>query len=181
MPKAADQEYHQRVASDFPTRTTAAAQRNVNVIAKPSGERDVPTAPKLSDVSREIRKIEVTHQADAEQACRTDGDVRITGKVTIDLESEEYGAQQQIEAIEVLIVGEYLIDRDGTIVRHHHLFEQAPQDLTHTVYRLSVVEGTRPQELGQQIGGTLNRSRHQLGKETDEGKESHRVMCVGLI
>lgn len=49
----------------------------------------MPASPEFRDVSREVREVEVAHEADAEQASCADGDVRIAGEVSVDLECEE--------------------------------------------------------------------------------------------
>ena len=51
MPKAADAPYNINVAYDFPFVTAAASQGEVDVVAEPSCQGNVPTAPKFGDAS----------------------------------------------------------------------------------------------------------------------------------
>ncbi len=176
VPEAADKEYNQRVAHRLPLAAPASAQRDVDVVAEPGGERYVPAAPELGDVSREIGEIEVAHQVDAEQARRADGDVRISREIAVYLEGEEERTHKQVRAAQCLIVVEDDVDGGGAVVRHHHFLEQSPQYLPHSVCRLAVVEAAWCEELRQQVGGTLDGTRHQLGEEADEGEESHRIV-----
>ena len=75
VPKARDEEDDEGVANALEGGATAAAKGDVEVVAEPGGQRDVPPAPELRDVAREVRVAEVGHQADAEELGATDGDV----------------------------------------------------------------------------------------------------------
>lgn len=89
VPEARQQEDNERIANDngFLVRLSvayavgyggaAATQRDIDVIAEPCGERDMPTPPKLRYVATEIGYIEVAHQSDTEQLSRAYGYVGI--------------------------------------------------------------------------------------------------------
>lgn len=90
MPKTRDQEYDKNI-SDSPGRGySAASERDVDIVSKPSRERNMPSPPKLGDVSAEVGSAEVGHQVKAKKFGCTDGDIRIAGEVTIDLKGKEY-------------------------------------------------------------------------------------------
>ena len=126
MPKPAYQKDNQRITSHFPSAASAAAQRNINVIPEPSSKRDMPTTPKLCYIPGEIREIKVTHQIDAKQAGRANGNIGISGKVSIDLKSEEDGSQEQIKSVQGLIFIKNQINCHGTIICNDHFLEQSP-------------------------------------------------------
>ncbi len=62
VPETAQEEDDKSVSYDFRLRNAAAAQRNIDIIAEPSRQRDVPPAPKLRNIAAEIRHVEVPHQ-----------------------------------------------------------------------------------------------------------------------
>ena len=89
MPQPTDQEDDKGVGDGAPTAGTAAAEGNVEVVAEPGGERDMPAAPELGDIAAEVGDIEVAPQADTEEFGTSDGDVAVAGEVGIDLDGEE--------------------------------------------------------------------------------------------
>ena len=176
MPETTQEENNKSVPDDLCLRNTAAAQGDVDVVAKPCRERDVPSSPKLGDVAAEIRHVEVTHQFDTEQLGRTDGYVGITREVPVDLEGEEDGCKEQSASILSRIGREHLVDKDSAVISHHNLLEQAPQNLSHAVGGVVVVEFALFKELRQKVRCSLNRTSHQLREERNESEESHDVL-----
>lgn len=75
VPQAAQKEDGERVADNEATAHPTAAKRYVDVIAKPSVQRNMPTPPELGYIARKIGQVEVFHQPDAEQFRRTHCDV----------------------------------------------------------------------------------------------------------
>jgi hypothetical protein len=56
----------------------------------------MPPTPELGYITREVRHTEVLHQADAEQPCTADSDIRVTGKVAVDLDSKEKSPSRRV-------------------------------------------------------------------------------------
>ena len=169
MPQTAHQEDDKGIADDFGFGGTATSQGNIDIVTKPGGERNMPATPELGYITAEIRHVEVAHQLNTKQFGATYGYIGIARKITVYLESEENGCQQQGAAALVLIGIEHLIDIDSTIVGYDYLLEKAPQHLTATINGLCIVEGARTLKLRQEVGGTFNRTRYQLREETDIG------------
>ena len=67
------------------------------------------------------------------------------------------------------------VRRHRAVVRHHALFEKAPEHLPAAEHGLAVVERARTEELRQEVRGALDRTRHELRKEPDEGEERNRI------
>ena len=63
------------------------AQRQVQVVPEPAGERDVPAPPELGDRPRDVRVVEVLQEVEAEHPCQADGHVRVAGEVEVDLQA----------------------------------------------------------------------------------------------
>lgn len=66
VPESAQQENDESIPDNLPFRTPAAAERDIDVIAEPRGQGDMPTPPELRDVPAEIGDVEVPHQFDTE-------------------------------------------------------------------------------------------------------------------
>lgn len=135
----------------------------------------MPTPPKLGDATAEVWQVEVAHQSNSEQLGSTDGDVGIARKVSVDLEGEEDGGQQQRASRMVRIVREHLVGIHRTVVGHHHLLEEAPKDLAHPIDGGVKVELPLLEELRQEVRRPFDGSRHQLGEKRDEGKEGDDI------
>ena len=67
MPESGNHEDNKRIPNLLALAASATPHRNIDVIAEPGRKRNVPAAPEFSDVSGEIRKVEVSHQLDAEE------------------------------------------------------------------------------------------------------------------
>src|SRR6185437_7682595 len=77
---------------------TAAAQRDVEVVAQKARQRHVPASPELDDAGGFIGRIEVLRKPDPETPCRADCYVGVAGKIEVELhrvsESATPGAEQ---------------------------------------------------------------------------------------
>src|SRR5438128_1816347 len=89
MPKAAQEKGHEDVSGPLSPRHAIAAKGDVDVIAEPRRKRHVPASPELRDRAGEIRAPKVRHQAHAQDLGRADRDIRVAGKVAVNLEREE--------------------------------------------------------------------------------------------
>ena len=171
MPETAEEEDNKRVANNLCLGAAATAEWDIHIIPEPSGQRNVPTSPKLRDVAAEIRDIEVPHQLDSKEFGCSDGDVGITREITVDLESEEDGGKQQGTTALRLIGIENLVHINGAVIRNNHLFEQSPKNLPQTINPIFILKRARPPELRQQVRRSFNRAGDELRKETDEGEK----------
>ena len=95
MPKARQKKDDKSVADDFPFPDARASEGDIDIIAEPSSEGDVPTTPKLRYVAREIGIVEVTHEFDAKKFGGSDSYVRITGEIAVDLKGKEDRSKEQ--------------------------------------------------------------------------------------
>ena len=65
-----------------------APQRDIDVLAEPGGQRDVPTPPIVGERAGGQGVVEVFGEAEAQHTPQADGHVRIAGKVEIDLDGK---------------------------------------------------------------------------------------------
>ena len=73
---------------------SASAQRNVQVIAEPGAQADMPTAPEFLETIREERLAEIDHKMEAQQLCAAARDVAVTAEVPVNLPSKRVGSKQ---------------------------------------------------------------------------------------
>ena len=71
-----------------------ATQGDINVVANPCGERDVPAPPKVGDAHRAIRGVEVDGEMETQQQGYANGHVAIAAEVAIDLQRVAINAEQ---------------------------------------------------------------------------------------
>src|SRR5438105_3309214 len=74
-----------------------APERNVEIVAQPRGQRDVPAAPEIREADRRIREAEVVRHGEPETQRRTYRGRRVAGEVAEDLAAEGERAGTGIE------------------------------------------------------------------------------------
>src|SRR5438067_209974 len=95
VPESAEEHGDHQVAVRAPSSAAIAAQRDIEVITQPTGERDVPARPEFAEAAREVRAVEVDAEVESENARQSDGDARIAGEIAVDLERVEVDADEQ--------------------------------------------------------------------------------------
>lgn len=162
VPETADQKREQKIQAVPETSHPAAAKRNVDIIAKPGGEGDVPTAPKFPDGEGKIGVLEVGHKLDAEKSGTADGDVRVAGKVAVDLDGKHHRGDDEDKAHIAVGIVVHFVHHCGENIRNHQFFEIPPGHQFQPVGHVFVVktalrfqlrqEGVRPSDgAGQKL------------------------------
>ena len=88
VPQAAQQHGQHQIAIGLQRAVPVAAQRNVEIVAQPAGERHVPAMPEIGDAEGQIRAAEIHREMEAEQHRHADGHVGVAGKIEEDLQRE---------------------------------------------------------------------------------------------
>lgn len=89
MPQSAEQkDYHDVEHPTADTHTTA-AKGDIEIVAEPCGERDMPSVPKLTDAGAEIGCAEVIHKVVAHRLGTAESYGAIAEEVAIYLERVE--------------------------------------------------------------------------------------------
>ena len=70
-------------------------ETHVNVISKPKRKGDMPAVPKIANVSREERAVEVFGSVDAKQIADTDGESAVSGEVEEQIETVRIHVTEQ--------------------------------------------------------------------------------------
>ena len=86
VPEPGRQPDDQQVKNHAPAAAAAAAEREIQIIAEPCAQRDVPPAPELRHAQREVRAAEVFRQMEAKHPADADGHERVAPEVEIELE-----------------------------------------------------------------------------------------------
>ena len=118
----------------------------------------------------EIGQIEVERQLETEQFGDAARDIRITGKVTIDLKGKTISSDRDIEAAERGTAKEIVDDR-RKVVRDEHLFPETPNDQVQALLDLQASCPARMENLRKQVDGAHNGTRNEMRKETHEQRE----------
>lgn len=92
---------------------TVAAQADVEVIAQPSGEGNVPTSPKIAETDGGIRGVEVVGEGESEAECRANGTGGIAAEVEEDLGGKGECGEPSVESAGVIWVGVNCINNGG--------------------------------------------------------------------
>src|SRR5258707_14461540 len=84
VPETAESHRHEQVRVTAPRTLSVASERDVEVVAQPGGEGDVPAAPELRRTRGAIRPVEVPRQLDAEDAREPERHVGVRAEVEVD-------------------------------------------------------------------------------------------------
>ena len=166
VPEAAEQHGGHEVALGAGRAPAVAAEGNVEVIAEPGGEADVPAFPEIARVDGEIGVAEIEHEPEAEHQGQAAGHVGIAGEVAIDLEGEGIDAEQDGEAIGRR-TGEGGVGHATDVVGDDDLLEQAPEDEEGAMGDAVVADRAGLLDLGQEVGGAFDGAGDELGEESD--------------
>jgi hypothetical protein len=176
VPDTGDQHGKQQVADGQERAVPVAAERDVDIVAHPARERDVPAAPELAEARGEVGAVEVDPEVEAHEPAEADRDQRVAGEVAIDLERKQQRAEKMVGAAERFRVGEAPVDQRCRVVGEAELEKEAPGD------QLAATRGPRPLrlrqavELRQHAAGAQDGARDKLREQGDEDPEMQRAV-----
>ena len=166
MPQAAQEHGNDEIGilADFPL--PVASQRNIKVIAQPAGKRNMPPPPKFRNGSGLIRGIEIDIEMEAQQQGNADSHITVTGEVAINLQGIAINTHQILHPrIKSRIIKNTLYKVNADIVRYNRFLEEPTHDEEDSTSEHLLGDKQRTADLRNEITGTYNRPRHQLGKE----------------
>src|SRR5262249_43531945 len=138
-----------------------------------------PALPKLLNVGGQKGSRKISRKSYPQQIGRSDGDIRITGEIKIDLKHEQHGAEpSKIGAARSGIKN--VVDDGSEAVRQRHLLHQPQHDEPEPEHEQPmsppfVVEDTL--DLRQRLIGPDDRAGNQLRKEHLEQQELGERAC----
>ena len=163
----------------LPSEPLLPPEGDVEVVAQPSGQRDVPAAPEVLQVARGVGRVEVDGEPDAEQEGEPDGDVGVPAEVAVDLHGVAPGREDHLGRGVLRGVGEDRVD-DGArhVRRDHHLLEQAGHDQPQGPRVVDLVGVASLRSLGQELVAPHDRSGQQV---REEGEVEGQVDRTGRL
>ena len=84
VPEPRQEPNNQQIADRLTDTLAAAAKGDIDVIAEPRTERNMPATPKFRDASGKVRIIKVLRKLIAEHFCHADSHIGITAEVKIE-------------------------------------------------------------------------------------------------
>ena len=126
VPQSAQQHRQHQIAIGQQRTTAIAAQADIEVVTQPLRQADVPAPPELLRIDGEIGLSEIAHEAKAEHLGNAAGNVRIAGKVAIDLDREQPGGEDHVGPGGIR-AGIDRVDRGRDRIRDHDLLDQPEQ------------------------------------------------------
>ena len=172
VPQPSQHHRDEQVAVGAQFAFAVAAQRDVEVVAQPRGERDMPPAPEFGDGGRLVRGVEVLGEAEAQQQGDADRHVRVAREVAVDLQGIAVDARQALEArIEQRLVEDAVDEIERDVVRNDRLFEESRKDQEDSRAEHFARHDDRvAADLGDEVPGPDDRACDQLGEEREVEK-----------
>ena len=147
-----------------------AAQGDIDIVAQPRGERDVPSVPELGDIQRTVREVEVDTQVESHDAAQTDCHVAVTREVTVDLHREAKHRHQQFKARVARGVAESDVVVLGDVVGKNRLLQDTHHDEEQTTINHLARSGLIGLHLWVEVTGPDDGTRHEAGEIGQEEK-----------
>src|SRR6185437_14628978 len=175
VPDAGNEKGDEQIPAGVKGPATVPAEGNIDVVAEPGGQADVPARPEFAQAGGEVGIVEVQDEMEAHQLRHAASHVRVAAEVEKDLPPEGDGCEHQRRRAERLRIFIDPLDVERKEVGQRQFLEQPDQK-----ERRAVGEVLQPDlgefiELRQQMPGALDRPGHELGKETNEGRETEKV------
>jgi len=167
VPQAAQEKHRHQVAVELEGALPIAAEGNIQIVAKPGGQGNVPPAPELLDGPGNIGIIEVFHELEPEHVPKADGHVRVAGKIEINLQGVAQDAEPGHRGgKEFGRNGEDLVRRQGYHIGDEHLFAQPDDEPAYPFGKPLHAHGS-VEQLVRDILIPDDGAGHELGKQRD--------------
>ena len=128
MPEAAEDHGKHQVGEVACHTLAIATQREVQVIAQPARQGDVPALPEFAQAVTDIGVAEIARQRNPEHPRQADGHLAVAGEIEIDLQGEHRGGEPGGIAIEPPRVGKQLISQGRQVVGEQNFLDQPCQE-----------------------------------------------------
>ena len=183
VPEAAQQEGDEQVAQGPSRAPAVATQRNVQIIAEPAGQRDVPAPPEVLYIRGLVGGIKVPRQMDIEEQRTAYGHVAVAGKVKVELERIGDALQGSFQKGQGACLIEAIVHDGGEIVGNEDFFgktyaqdEQAVVDIFPVNTVVTTVEELRHHFLMMDNGAG-----NELRKEADKAAVVQEALMGGVM
>src|SRR5258708_6560304 len=169
MPKASQDHCLQKIHGRFPFPAGTATQGNVQVIAEPATQTNVPASPKVLQPPGQKRLPEVDHEMKAQQLCAATCDIAVAAKVSIYLPSKRIRSDQNNPKIRCSeLPAKSRICQQSAIVCDHALAHQPGKNQHQPIEKSVRVKTAIRLYLREKVPRPLNWARNQVRKQADE-------------
>ena len=158
MPETAKQHGDNQIEVCAHASLAVTSQGDVDIVANPRRERDVPPTPEVGDALRAVGSVEVQGEAESQEQGDANGHVAVAGEVAVNLKRVAVDTQQVLHtAVERGIVEDAVDEVQRDIVADDGFLEQA--------------HGNEADAPGKHVVGNLQRAAYLRGKVagTDDG------------
>ena len=189
VPQAPEHHGDHDVEGDALLGPVIAAERDVQVVAQPERQRDVPPTPKILEVERRVGPPEVDGEPESHQQGQPDGDIGVAAEIGIDLDGIAPDSEQDLECGVLVGSREHRVDDVGRQVRRKdHLLRQAGGDEPERFHIVDVFRVTHRADLREEFGaahdgsGDEVREERQIDGDVDSpGRTEHPTVDVDHI
>ena len=183
VPEPRHRKNNQNVEVFSPCAPPVSAKRNIKIIPEPGGQRNMPVPPEFRNRRRQIRRSKILHHPETQDPCRADGDRRIPGKITVNLNGIEQNRKHHKGSRNALRIGIHPIHHNRNPVRQNHLQKIAPRHNQKAVSQIVKGKIAGLFKLRQHIPPPLNRAGQNPRKKRNKqriGKKT-RPVCSGFF
>src|SRR5260370_21081798 len=169
MPKPCQYHGRQEVQRGFPFPARTATQRDVQVIAKPGAQTDVPAPPEILESVRQERLPEIDHEMESHQLSAASRDIAIAAEISVHLPRERIRSDQHNpQGWLSELADKSCLRQPSAIVRDHALAQEPGKNQHQTVEEPVRIEGAVPLDLRKQVPRSLNRACDQMREQAYE-------------
>lgn len=144
-----------------------ASKRNVEIVLKPLGQRNVPSLPELSSITGLVRRIEVLRQVEAHQHSDSRGYVSVAGEVGIDLKRIAEQSRKVLETgVKQRILEHPVTKVYSEIITENQFLGKSVKNPEDRHTKLPPTKEERLVKLWKELLGTHDRPGHKLREET---------------
>ncbi len=180
VPEASEEHGDEEVSAGAPGARAVASEADVEVIAEPGGEADVPPLPEFAWGGGGVGDVEIRHEIEAQEAGGAAGDIGVSGEVGVDLEGEGGGAEEDGGAMDGGgLVDE--VDEGGEVVGEGDFLEEAPSDEPDAFFDHGLGDAAGGGYLGEEVATSFDGAGDELGEEGDVGEEGEEVAGGGEL
>ena len=142
MPKSRQNHRDQEVPECFPFPAGAATQGDVQVVAQPGAQTNVPATPKILQPGSQKRLPEINHEMETHQLSTATRDIAIAAEVTIHLPRKRVGPDQNNpEVWRAKLPAKRSICQQRAVVCNHALTHETGKNQHQTVEKPVGIKG----------------------------------------
>ena len=125
----------------------------------------MPAFPEFGEAVGEVRFPEVGHQFKAHAFTQPDGNVRVSGKIAVDLKGKSHGPYENADTGIGARMVKDLLHKKGQVIGNHNFFEKAPEYQPQSSSSLARLKTLRVSNWGKK------RLARSMGPATNCGKK----------